>query len=232
MQKNSSKTKACQSRLKEHVVSWAKCAVSFHTDSKAISVLLGNLKRQLDIADSVSKTLKSNGSNGKNQYNQQMDALSIMKFPALKSRLLSRITIEIETTLNILKSYQKGLGDVFIALQFAAYDANQILTSNSISDIQGVASILIEMVLDIQQIQWQFEREYQRKKDLLQDLMIEENSSTGIGTSYGGSGERTGSSRVVNEGALRQCMEQWDSTVFHTKDTLLLETIVEANVSI
>ncbi len=226
MQKRDS-SKVCQSKLKEQVATWAKCAVSFQVDKDAINTLLGNLKNQFDTYSSVSKTLITDSRS------------PLMQYDNLKTLLLSKITIELETTLNLIKSYTKGMGDVFIALQFASNDANLILTQNQIKDIGCVTPILLETVLDIQNLQILNEIEYIKKKKLISSLLINGNSNSNS-NSYGNSSMGMGMGMVVkdithilSENVLRKCIEGWEETndVYKTTDKLLLESIIESNVN-
>ena len=226
--------KTCQSRLKEHVQIWAKCAGSWTGDVGAISALLDNLKRQLDVAASISKKMPPEGLLVGMTQPQDKSMQALNGHPSLRTRLLARITIEIETTLNMLKSYYKGLGDVFIAMQFAANDANQVLVQNQIRDVAGIVPILVETVLDIQRLQYQFQREYQRKKYLLTSLMQAEETDGNNNSSNSSDTTSRSLSRVVDESALRACMEQFETpehVLFYEGDKLLLESIVEANTN-
>ena len=167
-------SKNLQSRIRELIQTWARCALSFKTDADAILVLLENLRRQQDTMKSIDRTLNPTAMPLCPLLRVKSDKLdsSLHSHSDLKTKLRSKLLAEIESTSILIKNYQRGLGDVFLALQFAANDACRLLEQNSIKEVSGIAPVLLETVLDVKRLQWMYDHDYHRRRSLLRSLNL------------------------------------------------------------
>ena len=228
------KSKNLQSRVKELVQTWARCVVTWKKDVNSIQTLLENLRRQQDTAMSVGRVL-----------DPLLPAPSpLLQHPFLRSKLHSKLMLDMESTANVLKSYQRGMGDVLLALQFAASDAQKVLLANPVKDVTGIAAVLLETVLDVQRLQVLVDHDHHRRIALLDALQMK--SHTAAAASDGGatagstadsSSDSLGSASFffLRSDALDNCIRCWDlgcstaPSVFSAEDNLLLEHIVQSN---
>ena len=233
------KSKTLQSRLKELVQTWARCIVTWKKDANSVQILLENLRTQQDTAMSVGRVL-----------NPLLPAPSpLLRHPFLKSKLHSKLILDMESTANLLKSYQRGMGDVLLALQFAASDAQKVLMANPVKDVTGIAAVLLETVLDVQRLQGLVNHDHYRRIALLKSLQMHVITSVATSTAASATShyahtavDSTPASDSLNSDSfflqghvLDQCIKSWEDgdvaapAVFRTEDTLLLEHIVQSN---
>jgi len=229
------KSKNLQSRVKELVQTWARCVVTWKKDVNSIQTLLENLRRQQDTAMSVGRVL-----------DPLLPAPSpLLQHPFLRSKLHSKLMLDMESTANVLKSYQRGMGDVLLALQFAASDAQKVLLANSVKDVTGIAAVLLETVLDVQRLQVLVDHDHHRRIALLDALQMKSptvaaasDSGAAAGSTADSSPDSPGSASFffLQSDALDNCIRYWDlgndtaaPAVFSAEDNLLLEHIVQSN---
>jgi len=237
------KSKTLQSRIKELIQTWARCIVTWKKDVNSIHVLLENLRTQQDTAVAVGRVL-----------NNQLPAPSpLLQHPFLRSKLHSKLMLDMESTANVLKSYQRGIGDVLLAVQFAAADAQKVLMANPVKDVTGIASVLLETVLDVQRLQGLVDHDHHRRLVLLESLQMHmRGASAAVVTStkldYGSAAAASNTadnspvSDSLNSGCfflqgdvLNHCIKAWEDgdgaapAVFSVEDALLLEHIVQTN---
>jgi hypothetical protein len=218
---NSMNTKNVQSKMREIVQTWARCAASFKTDADTILVLLENLKRQQDTLKCVERTLDLHA-------RPHLVSPLLLHGLDLPCKLKSKVLLDMESTANLIKSYQRGMGDVFHALQFAASDAGRLLEQPAVKDVAGVAPVLLETILDIKRLQWLYDHDYHRRRVLLSALHI----------LHSDAGARVGHEQELSEGwfvppsALDAAIQQWqpaDGSIFSQEDSLLLNNIIANN---
>ena len=202
---------------------------------------LESLQRQHETGISISRSLNPTGS----------IASTFVEFPFLQSRLQSKLTVEMESTSNVLKSYQRGMSDVHLAMQFAASDLSKALFQSSVQDVADVAAILVETVMDIQRLQWLIDHDHHRRIRLLESVLPK--SSPSLSTTHVGaasiavqpdaqpkfqsmrSHQEMSDALYIPMEALLICVLEWDVTssaslaTLSATDMLLIEHIVSAN---
>ena len=238
------KSKSLQSRVKELIQTWARCIVTWKKDITSILTLLENLRRQQDTAISVGRVL-----------DPLLPAPSpLLQHPFLKSKLHSKLVLDMESTSNLLKSIQRGMGDVMLALQFAASDAHKVLVTNPVKDVTGIAAVLLETVLDVQRLQALVNHDFHRRIALLESLQIRSSAGVTAAASTAVTADVTEMSDSVlaagftadispdsrtpdfflQSDVLNSCIRGWDAepAVLTAEDKLLLEHIVQNNAKV
>jgi len=140
--------KVVQSKLKEVTALFANLFVNWNEDSEALGVLLDNFQRQQQTMTSVLNTLTSyesyeyetpydksssyelkveqtranrRGGEGEGGGSSSSSSSCLLQHDSLKSKLTSKILLDMDSTVNLLNRYRKRIYEVFTAMQVRTY---------------------------------------------------------------------------------------------------------------
>jgi hypothetical protein len=167
--KNNSKKK--QSQIKSFVLVFGKIIINWKSNVDQIEQLLMSLIQLYSVSHSVNKTSVS--CNDIENSNIDKETRIFSKFINLGPKILSDIVIDIEAIILEIKKIMRSMGDIIAAMKINSHDSMRLVTDEHPEIFSDHNSIFnTDHVLDMNNIQIQYELEYQRKEKLISNIIL------------------------------------------------------------
>lgn len=171
--KNNSKKK--QSQIKSFVLVFGKIIINWKSDVDQIEQLLMSLIQLYSVSQSVYKT--SSLCNDIENLNIDKEIRVFSKFTNLGSNILYGIIIDIEAIILQIKKLMRNMGDIIAAMKINSYDSMRLVADEHPDVFSDYNSIFnTDHVIHMNNIQIQYELEYQRKEKLISNIILVDQS--------------------------------------------------------